>query len=30
MSLRRYLDIHYWIARWMDRAFDSQHRRERS
>ncbi len=21
MSLRRYLDIHYWIARWMDRAF---------
>ncbi len=30
MNLRRYLDIHYWIARWMDRAFDRQHKRERS
>ena len=21
MNLRRYLDVHYWVARWMDRAF---------
>ncbi len=28
MSLRLYLDIHYWIARWMDRAFARERSRK--
>lgn len=30
MNLRRYLDIHYWVARWMDRAYCRQQKREQS
>ena len=30
MNLRRYLDIHYWVARWMDRAFDRQQKRNQA
>lgn len=28
MSLRRYFDIHYWVARWMDRAFARERSRK--
>lgn len=28
MKLRRYLDVHYWVARWMDRAFCRQQKRK--
>jgi hypothetical protein len=27
MSMRRYFDLHYWVARWMDRAFARQQAR---
>lgn len=30
MNLRRYFDIHYWVARWMDRAFARKQARQKS
>ncbi len=30
MNLRRYLDMHYWVARWMDRAFERQQARQKN
>lgn len=30
MNLRRYLDVHYWVARWMDRAFVRQQARQKN
>ncbi len=30
MNLRRYLDVHYWVARWMDRAFARQQARKKN
>lgn len=30
MSMRRYFDLHYWVARWMDRAFARQQARQKN
>lgn len=29
MNLRHYLNVHYWVARWMDRAFARQQARQK-
>lgn len=30
MNLRRYFDLHYWVARWMDRAFAREQTRQKN
>lgn len=30
MNLRHYLNVHYWVARWMDRAFARRQARQKN